>query len=130
MRDKMVQKDKVSCTQFVVDMQAAKFGTCVCGAAKADHTDAALSAGGISAKVERDDAEVRARMVQREVADCKEFRLSMADGAAFGTCECGRRTRCSSARSRSSRRCWRGGRRVYLRRVLGVRAISIICFLY
>ena len=86
----MSKKAKVTCEKYVVDMQAATFGTCTCGAARVDHTDAALGAGGVSAAVHRDDAEVRAKMVQRQVADCKEFRVSMDTNAAFGTCMCGR----------------------------------------
>jgi hypothetical protein len=38
----MQKKDKVSCTKYVMNMQAANFGECICGAARDAHEDAAL----------------------------------------------------------------------------------------
>ena len=71
-------------------MNAEVFGSCIrCAFPKAGHTAKALK-GGNKALKKRGSAELRAKMVQREKADCKEFRVNMEPSLPFGTCMCGR----------------------------------------
>ena len=78
-----------ACKRFVIDKQAAEFGTCVCGFKKEGHSKRALAQG--SAKLKRmGSVELRKKMVQREKADCTEFRVNMDPSLPFGTCMCGR----------------------------------------
>jgi len=70
------------------------FGTCVCGRPRAEHSEAALQATNVSGKMgttRMDSGEVRAKMVQKEYAECTNYQVMMGDNSvAFGTCVCGR----------------------------------------
>ena len=89
-REKMMQKEKVACKKYVVNMESANFGECVCGAKRDDHTAEALAAGtkGGPKHGERDSAEVRAGFVQKEFVECKKYVVNM-ESANFGECVCG-----------------------------------------
>jgi len=92
LRAKMVQREKVSCAAFRVSMDPSlPFGTCLCGAPRADHTEAALSAdAGPKTLVKKTSTDVRAGMVQpEEKRGCTAFRVSMDPSLSFGTCVCG-----------------------------------------
>ena len=79
-----------ACPCYAIDMNAEVFGSCIrCAFPKAGHTAKALK-GGNKALKKRGSAELRAKMVQREKADCKEFRVNMDPSLPFGTCMCGR----------------------------------------
>ena len=92
-RAKFLQRDKVKCRQYEVNLSAGTMGECKnCGAPRREHTAQALAgaadAGKANAKVV--DAEmVRKRFVQREEVQCREFQLDMNEGVPFGTCICG-----------------------------------------
>ena len=89
-REKMMQKEKVACKKYVVNMESANFGECICGAKRDDHTAEALAAGtkGGPKHGERDSAEVRAGFVQKEFVECKKYVVNM-ESANFGECVCG-----------------------------------------
>jgi len=71
-------------------MNAEVFGACLrCHFPKAGHTEKALK-GSSKALKKRGSAELRKKMVQRQMADCKEFRVNMDPSLPFGTCMCGR----------------------------------------
>jgi len=78
-----------ACKRFVIDKSASEFGTCVCGFKKEGHSKRALAQG--SGRLKKvGSAELRKKMVQREMADCLEFRVNMDPSLPFGTCMCGR----------------------------------------
>lgn len=90
LREKMCHKCYVTCVRYEINLASPNFGECMCGAAKADHTAAALAAGeGAKAAVVVDSAEVRARFVQRECAVCDEYRADIT-AVTLGDCVCGR----------------------------------------
>ena len=93
-REKMMQKEKVACKKYVVNMESANFGECICGAKRDDHTAEALAAGtkGGPKHGERDSAEVRAGFVQKEFVECKKYVVNM-ESANFGECICGAKGR-------------------------------------
>jgi len=87
----MVQREKADCTEFRVNMDPSlPFGTCMCGRPRAEHTAAALAAKSGMGTTRADSGELRKKMVQREKADCTEFRVNMDPSLPFGTCMCGR----------------------------------------
>ena len=89
LRNRFVQKTKAECQNFVVDMNAANFGTCTCGLARADHTAEALAAGDkAKANKQVDSEKLRSRFVQKTKAECQNFVVDM-NAANFGTCTCG-----------------------------------------
>ena len=89
MMDSPLRSGKCACERYQVNMQAVEFGQCVCGEPKANHSAAALAAGEATKVAKVDDAEVRARMVQRQKADCLRYEVAMGE-SGFGTCVCGR----------------------------------------
>ena len=89
-RKRFVQREKVECTKFGVNMNAQRTAECFCGALRAEHTDAALQIETASNKAKAvNSAEVRLRFVQKTCVECDEFELDMDPCAAFGTCKCG-----------------------------------------
>ena len=93
-RSRMLTKQMSSCVKYVVNMESANFGECVCGAAKADHTAAALAAGSDESRARSpkitDSPELRLRFVQRARVECEKYVVKMGDNSvAFGTCVCG-----------------------------------------
>ena len=88
---KMLQREKAPCKRYQVNLQSANFGECICGRAKADHTDAALRAGGEDAGLsgKMTDEEVQKKMLQREKAPCLRYQVNL-NAANFGECICGR----------------------------------------
>jgi len=90
LRGKMVQRQKVECARYSPNLTSGEFGTCTCGAKRAEHTDAALAADtGAKAAIKQDADDVRAGFVQRVVVDCIRFELNMDPSAGFGMCTCG-----------------------------------------
>jgi len=92
-RAKFVQKDKAQCERFEPDLSAeAGFGMCVCGAARADHSEVALAAAAATKAVQRvESGELRSQFAQKATADCEMYEVLMGDNSvAFGTCVCGR----------------------------------------
>ena len=61
--------------QYVVNMESANFGECICGAKGDDHTAEALAAGtkGGPKHGERDSAEVRAGFVRRSSSSARSM---------------------------------------------------------
>jgi hypothetical protein len=91
LRGKMLQKEFCACERYEVNMNAANFGECVCGVAKAEHTATALAAGEQAKAARVDSADVRAKFVQKETCSCERYEVLIGDNSvAFGTCVCGR----------------------------------------
>uniref|UniRef100_A0A7S0QA62 Uncharacterized protein n=1 Tax=Coccolithus braarudii TaxID=221442 RepID=A0A7S0QA62_9EUKA len=89
LRKKFVQKESADCVKYVLNMNSANFGECICGRPKAEHSVAALkNVNEASAKV--NEAELRKKMTAKAKTDCLEFRLDMNPNAKFGQCVCGR----------------------------------------
>lgn len=78
------QGEFAGCKEYRLDVQAAKFGYCVCGEAKQRHSTAALE-NQKSKKLSRDKFTVEDR---RSDGACDKFTLDMAKG--FGQCTCGK----------------------------------------
>lgn len=86
LKARQIKKDIADCEKYVINMEAATFGDCICGRPKADHSDAAL---GTKSGLKRvDSGELRKKFVQKEMADCKVYRVNM-ESANFGECICG-----------------------------------------
>ena len=98
---------RAACGQYRVDMTAARFGDCVCGQPKLDHSMASIQSGAGGALASHDTpvdlrhpgggrAARRAalqRMVQDKLEDedaceCEAYRVDMT-AARFGDCVCG-----------------------------------------
>jgi len=90
LREKMTRKEYCRCERYAVNLASANFGECQCGEPKARHSPEALASE--AAKATRvDSEEARAKMVQKEYAECTEYQVLMGDNSvAFGTCVCGR----------------------------------------
>ena len=89
LREKFVKKELADCIQYVVNMQSSRFGECICGRLRAEHTRAALTANSSRAANIADEEKVRLSFIQREVVDCERYELDMAPGVPFGQCVCG-----------------------------------------
>ena len=87
--EKFVKKELADCIQYVVNMQSSRFGECICGRLRAEHTRAALTANSSRAANIADEEKVRLSFIQREVVDCERYELDMAPGVPFGQCVCG-----------------------------------------
>lgn len=83
-----MQREMATCERYEVNMQAANFGECVCGAAKALHTAAALAKsdekGKANAQVDGETLR-RQKFVQKEFAPCRKYVVNM-QSANFGEC--------------------------------------------
>ena len=90
LRKEFVQREKVVCPKFVVDMNASVFGMCVCGQLRADHSEAALAAGDkAKANAAVDSEDLRKKFVQRQKVACLKFEVDM-NASTFGVCaNCG-----------------------------------------
>lgn len=96
-RARFVHKETVQCERFEADLNADGFGVCVCGAARAEHSEAALAAAAAKATSGKraESPDVRkgftktAAWEDRETVQCDAFVLDMAPGAPFGMCVCG-----------------------------------------
>jgi len=88
LRATFVQREKVSCVKFVVNLQSARFGECQCGSLRTDHSAAALKAGKAKANALVDGAELRKTFVQKEMASCPKYAVNMLS-SRFGECTCG-----------------------------------------
>jgi len=90
LRERFVQKQKLGCNKFVVDLQGDSFGQCKnCGAAKADHSEAALAAGEKKANAAVDSEELRKAFQQKQTVKCTKFVVDL-NGKSFGQCRnCG-----------------------------------------
>ena len=86
---KFVRKEKVECDRYSVDLTAARTAQCHCGSLRTEHSAAALAAGD-KAKAANVDAEaLRKTFVQRDKAECVQFKVNLATGG-FGECQnCG-----------------------------------------
>ena len=84
------KQDMATCTMYKPNLKALAFGECMCGRPRADHTDAALAAGGEDfspKKVESEDA-LRERMTRKETVECTLYRPNL-NALNFGECQCG-----------------------------------------
>jgi hypothetical protein len=98
-RAKFVQKEYAECEEYevLVGDNSVAFGTCVCGRPRSEHSPDALQAGANKAgkSGKRESAEVRkgfaktAAWSDREVCDCKSYKVDMDPGVPFGQCVCG-----------------------------------------
>ena len=87
-----VQRGKIECARFVVDVEASEFGMCICGGHRADHTEEALKPqGSLGTKTDSDrDEALRLRMTGRERVDCSLYEVDVSPDVPFGTCRaCG-----------------------------------------
>ena len=83
---KFVRKEKVECDRYSVDLTAARTAQCHCGSLRTEHSAAALAAGD-KAKAANVDAEaLRKTFVQRDKAECVQFKVNLATGG-FGECQ-------------------------------------------
>ena len=108
-RTKFVQRAMASCAEYVVNMEASRFGDCQCGRPRADHTNLALGAHGgratsISTVVDSD--ELHKKFSKCEYIECEMYEVDMSNEVPFGQCLCGEpKTKHSEAafRRRSSK---------------------------
>ena len=69
LRSKFVQREYVKCANYEVDMGAGvQYGTCRCGAPRADHTNMVLQGGKREFKAKRSNQDVIAQMKARAAA--------------------------------------------------------------
>lgn len=93
LRKTFVQKEKAECQRFVVNMHATRFGECLCGRIRTEHTAEALVAvrGGNNSTVSA--AELRKSFVHQVAASssaCDEYEIDMvSENVPFGQCVCG-----------------------------------------
>lgn len=88
LRKKFVQRAKVTCTRYRVNVTAENTGECVCGAARNEHTDAALAAGEKGGNAAVDEVELRKKFAQRAKVECTMYVVDM-NAQIFATCVCG-----------------------------------------
>lgn len=91
----MQKKDKVSCTKYTMNLEAANFGECICGAARDLHMESALDTEKAK-NARQDSAEVRTYIIaartRRGVTWLLARRASRCKGPCRGSCP--RCTRC------------------------------------
>ena len=78
--------------RYVVNMESANFGECICGAKRDDHSPDALANAtkGGPKHGQRNSADVREGFLQKETVECQNFALDMSPDALFGQCaNCG-----------------------------------------
>ena len=78
------EQSSVSCAEYKLDMQAAKFGYCVCGEAKQRHSPAALE----NQKSSKLSPDKFVREAKEKGEACEMFSLDLTRG--FGQCRCGK----------------------------------------
>ena len=94
LRATFVQREKTTCEMFVVNMTTGRFGECMCGKLRADHTAAALAAGEAKSSAAHPtelvmSPELRKKFLQKQTVECKHFVVSM-NASRFGECKCGK----------------------------------------
>lgn len=96
LRKQFVQKELAACTKYVVNMQAANFGECVCGRPKAEHTAAAL--GGDQAEATRRRSKSTTMSTEQEAKLRKQM---SAKGLSTGCAKYQARVRSGHPRTRA-----------------------------
>ena len=83
LRASFVQREKVQCTMYAVNLQSGAMGECMhCGFPRAVHTDTALRPEKADAQVALVDGEaLRATFVQKETAECLKFEVRSVEAA-------------------------------------------------
>jgi len=88
----MVQKQFADCPKYQVNLESSKFGECLCGRPKAEHSPEALAKnardGQTAGTTRRDADEMRTKFVQKEKVDCIKYAPNLTSGE-FGVCVCG-----------------------------------------
>ena len=105
LRKKFLQKQTVECTQFVVNMNASRFGECKCGKLRAEHSALAVSSKVKSSNATIDSDALHRKFTQCELVECEQYVLDMlTPGVPFGQCLCGEPKRKHSAEALQPRR--------------------------
>eukprot|EP00965_Chrysotila_dentata_P148277 4894959-Pleurochrysis_carterae.AAC.3 len=78
------------CNRYRVNVEAERFGDCLCGWTKAEHNTHAFDLDPHSAKAKRlNSNELRNKMAKKEYATCDEYLINM-NAENFGDCLCGK----------------------------------------
>ena len=105
-REGFLQKEYCACEKYVVNMESANFGECVCGEPRDHHSEALGNATkGGPKHGQRNSADVREGFLQKETVSCTNFVLDMSPDASSGSAStaASRGTSTRTPRSRARR---------------------------
>ena len=80
------------CAKYVVNLQAAVTGECICGRSRGEHTKEALAASRKSNDNELfcvDEDTLRVKMQRKQFVSCVRYQLDLNPSVPYGQCVCG-----------------------------------------